>query len=58
MDAAAGLLRREFGQDPPITLVSGSHGLVARTSSGKTRRRHMWQQLQHGPQEGVTIVRR
>ncbi|MCW2879714.1 MAG: AMP-dependent synthetase and ligase [Sphaerisporangium sp.] len=58
MDAAAGLLRRQFGQDPPITLVSGSHGLVARTSSGKTRRRHMWQQLQHGPQEGVTIVRR
>lgn len=39
-------LRSEFGPDPFITIVSGRRGLLRRTSSGKPRRRHMWELLQ------------
>jgi fatty-acyl-CoA synthase len=41
-------LREELGREPVITIVCGQRGLIHRTSSGKPRRRHMWQLLQGG----------
>lgn len=41
------LLRRRLGDDVTVTVVTGS-GLIHRTSSGKPRRRHMWERLQSG----------
>jgi acyl-CoA synthetase (AMP-forming)/AMP-acid ligase II len=46
-------LRQELGQEPVLTIVCGQRGLIHRTSSGKPRRRHMWQLLQRG---GLTHV--
>jgi len=41
-------LREELGPEPALTVVCGQRGLIRRTSSGKPRRRHMWQMLQAG----------
>jgi fatty-acyl-CoA synthase len=41
-------LRQELGPEPVLTIVCGQRGLIHRTSSGKPRRRHMWQLLQRG----------
>jgi fatty-acyl-CoA synthase len=38
-------LRAELGPGPAITVVSGRRGLIKRTSSGKPRRRLMWETL-------------
>ncbi|MCZ4119622.1 AMP-binding protein [Streptomyces sp. H39-S7] len=48
------LLRAELGPEPALTLVAGRRGLLKRTTSGKLRRRHMWQLLQEGGLEAVT----
>ena len=47
-DGVIGALREELGPEPVLTLVCGQRGLIRRTSSGKPRRRHMWQMLQGG----------
>ncbi|WP_019633265.1 AMP-binding protein [Actinomadura atramentaria] len=49
------LLRRRVGEDVEVTLVVGS-GLIQRTSSGKPRRRYMWERLQSGKMENARIV--
>ncbi|ROT26092.1 AMP-binding protein [Micromonospora sp. HM5-17] len=49
------LLREELGPEPQITIIVGRRGLVARTSSGKPRRRFLWQQLRAGSLTDVTI---
>lgn len=49
-------LRAELGPGPTVTIVAGTRGLIRRTSSGKPRRRHMWQLLQGGRLTGATIV--
>ncbi|RFU42148.1 AMP-dependent synthetase [Actinomadura logoneensis] len=41
------MLRRRVGEDVEVTIVVGS-GLIQRTSSGKPRRRYMWEQFQAG----------
>ncbi|XVQ12868.1 AMP-binding protein [Spirillospora sp. CA-255316] len=41
------MLRRRLGDDVEVTVVVGS-GLIQRTSSGKPRRRYMWEQLRAG----------
>jgi fatty-acyl-CoA synthase len=38
-------LRAELGPEPGITVVDGRRGLIKRTSSGKPRRRLMWETL-------------
>jgi fatty-acyl-CoA synthase len=47
------VLRAEIGPEPSIQVITGSRGLIARGSSGKPRRRHMWQQLQAGRLKGT-----
>jgi acyl-CoA synthetase (AMP-forming)/AMP-acid ligase II len=47
-DEVVAALRRELGQEPAIAVVCGERGLIQRTSSGKPRRRHMWQLLLDG----------
>ncbi|MFC4905883.1 AMP-binding protein [Actinomadura gamaensis] len=41
------MLRRRVGEDVEVTIIVGS-GLIQRTSSGKPRRRYMWEQFQAG----------
>jgi acyl-CoA synthetase (AMP-forming)/AMP-acid ligase II len=52
---ARGALGRRLGGDVDITIVIGQ-GLIQRTSSGKPRRRYMWEHLQAGAMEGAIIV--
>jgi fatty-acyl-CoA synthase len=47
-DDVIGALREELGPESVLTIVCGQRGLIRRTSSGKPRRRHMWQMLQGG----------
>ncbi|MFB4312595.1 AMP-binding protein [Actinomadura sp. 21ATH] len=48
------MLRRRLG-DVEVTIVIGS-GLIQRTSSGKPRRRYMWERLQAGKLDGATVL--
>ncbi|WP_026413825.1 AMP-binding protein [Actinomadura oligospora] len=41
------MLRRRVGEDVEVTIIVGT-GLIQRTSSGKPRRRYMWEQFQAG----------
>lgn len=47
-EVACEVLRGRLGSDFPITVVAGSRGLIKKTTSGKPRRRRMWQLLQAG----------
>jgi fatty-acyl-CoA synthase len=49
------MLRRRVGDDVELTVAVGT-GLIQRTSSGKPRRRYMWERLQGGHLEGARIV--
>ncbi|RKS71779.1 acyl-CoA synthetase (AMP-forming)/AMP-acid ligase II [Actinomadura pelletieri DSM 43383] len=49
------MLRRRLGGDVEITVVVGS-GLIQRTSSGKPRRRYMWERLRAGKMDGARVV--
>jgi acyl-CoA synthetase (AMP-forming)/AMP-acid ligase II len=49
------MLRRRVGDDVEITVVVGT-GLIQRTSSGKPRRRYMWERLQAGHMDGARVV--
>lgn len=49
------MLRRRLGDDVELTIVIGT-GLIQRTSSGKPRRRYMWERLKSGKMEGARIV--
>ncbi|HEX2312512.1 MAG TPA: AMP-binding protein [Thermomonospora sp.] len=48
-------LRRRLGGDVEVTVVVGS-GLIQRTSSGKPRRRYMWERLRSGRMEGARVL--
>jgi fatty-acyl-CoA synthase len=58
VEAACAVLQGRLGSDFPITVVAGSRGLIKKTSSGKPRRRYMWQLLQTGelPQTAVVVA--
>jgi fatty-acyl-CoA synthase len=56
VDAACEALRGRLGPDFPIRVIAGTRGLIKRTSSGKPRRRHMWQLLQVGELSHATVV--
>ncbi|GAA0217834.1 hypothetical protein GCM10009527_012390 [Actinomadura nitritigenes] len=48
-------LRRRVGEDVEVTIVVGT-GLIQRTSSGKPRRRYMWERLKDGRMDGARVV--
>ncbi|MEU5882011.1 AMP-binding protein [Spirillospora sp. NPDC047279] len=50
------MLRRRLGDEGvEVTIVVGT-GLIQRTSSGKPRRRYMWERLQGGEMPGARVV--
>ncbi|MFI0357874.1 AMP-binding protein [Actinomadura sp. 9N407] len=49
------MLRRRLGDEVEVTIVIGS-GLIQRTSSGKPRRRYMWERLRAGKLDGATVL--
>jgi acyl-CoA synthetase (AMP-forming)/AMP-acid ligase II len=55
-DVVTKALRGDLGPDPTITIVAGRRGLIKRTTSGKPRRRHLWQLLHGNEIRGATIV--
>ncbi|WP_280407307.1 AMP-binding protein [Nocardia brasiliensis] len=42
------IIRSELGPAQTVTIVTGPRGIIRRTSSGKPRRRHMWEQFRGG----------
>ncbi|MFI6165147.1 AMP-binding protein [Nocardia sp. NPDC051052] len=42
------VIRGELGPAQTVTIVTGPRGIIRRTSSGKPRRRHMWEQFRSG----------
>jgi hypothetical protein len=48
------MLRRRLGE-VEVTIVVGT-GLIQRTSSGKPRRRYMWELLRAGRMDGATVL--
>ncbi|OSC41703.1 hypothetical protein B8W66_07465 [Mycobacterium decipiens] len=49
-------LRGELGPEPHITIVTGRRGMIRRTSSGKPRRRQMWQLLTTGGLKSASVI--
>ncbi|MBF6415184.1 AMP-binding protein [Nocardia cyriacigeorgica] len=49
------IIRGELGPAQTVTIVTGPRGLIRRTSSGKPRRRHMWQLFADGFLEGAVV---
>ena len=49
------MLRRRLGSDVEVTVVVGA-GLIQRTSSGKPRRRYMWERLRAGQMDGARVL--
>ncbi|MGV9664255.1 AMP-binding protein [Nocardia niigatensis] len=52
---ARALIRGHLGPAQTVHIVTGPRGLIRRTSSGKPRRRHMWQLLRDGALEGAVL---
>ncbi|MFI6042516.1 AMP-binding protein [Nocardia sp. NPDC051321] len=50
------VLRTEVGADPTIHVIVGGHELIRRSTSGKPRRRHMWEELLAGRLGGTLIA--
>lgn len=55
-EVACEVLRGRLGSDFPITVVAGNRGMIKKTTSGKPRRRHMWQLLQAGELTSMAVV--
>ncbi|MEU7632297.1 AMP-binding protein [Nocardia sp. NPDC049220] len=53
--AARRVIRGELGPAQTVTIVTGPRGIIRRTSSGKPRRRHIWQQFRDGGLEGAVV---
>jgi acyl-CoA synthetase (AMP-forming)/AMP-acid ligase II len=49
-------LRTELGGAPAIRVVAGAPGLIRRGTSGKPRRRHMWEEFQAGRLGGRVVL--
>jgi fatty-acyl-CoA synthase len=56
IEAAGDALRSRLGTDFPIRVIAGPRGLIKKTTSGKPRRRHMWQLLQADELPRTTVV--
>ncbi|NLE79633.1 MAG: AMP-binding protein [Rhodococcus sp.] len=55
IDAARKVLRADLGAAHQLTVVTGDRGLVRRTSSGKPRRRLMWELFRGGELGDITV---
>lgn len=53
---ATAALRGALGDGIAVTVVVGRSGLISRTSSGKPRRRHMWEQLRAGTLQDARVL--
>ncbi|MEU7765544.1 AMP-binding protein [Nocardia sp. NPDC049190] len=53
--AARRVMRGELGPAQTVTIVTGPRGTIRRTSSGKPRRRHIWQQFRDGGLVGAVV---
>ncbi|GAB2810618.1 hypothetical protein GCM10022221_05030 [Actinocorallia aurea] len=53
--AARRFLSRRL-DDAELTIVTGPRGLIERTSSGKPRRRYMYERLQAGTLDGIRVL--
>lgn len=49
------IIRGELGPAQMVTIVTGPRGIIRRTSSGKPRRRHMWQLFTDGALAGAVV---
>ncbi|WP_433194182.1 AMP-binding protein [Nocardia sp. CA-107356] len=49
------IIRGELGPAQTVTIVTGPRGIIRRTSSGKPRRRHMWQLFVDGALADATV---
>ncbi|MFC4374218.1 AMP-binding protein [Nocardia halotolerans] len=49
------IIRGQLGPAHTVNIVTGPRGLIRRTSSGKPRRRHMWQLLRDGALDGAVV---
>ncbi|MFS2294814.1 MAG: AMP-binding protein [Actinomadura sp.] len=54
-DGVREMLRRRLGDDVELTIIVGT-GLIHRTSSGKPRRRYMWERLRAGRMDGARVL--
>ncbi|MFQ6396788.1 AMP-binding protein [Nocardia sp. KC 131] len=50
---ARDIIRGELGPAQSVSIVTGPRGTIRRTSSGKPRRRHMWQLFRDGVLDGA-----
>ncbi|GAB2530513.1 AMP-binding protein [Nocardia heshunensis] len=55
MTEARAIIRGHLGPAQSVHIVTGPRGLIRRTSSGKPRRRHMWQLLRDGALAGAVL---
>ncbi|WP_267466423.1 AMP-binding protein [Nocardia blacklockiae] len=55
IEQARSVLRAALGPAQTATVVTGPRGFIRRTSSGKPRRRHMWQLFGDGALEGAVV---
>ncbi|MFI6368257.1 AMP-binding protein [Nocardia sp. NPDC050630] len=49
------IIRGELGPAQTVHIVTGPRGIIRRTSSGKPRRRHMWQLFVEGALAGAVV---
>ncbi|MBF6061544.1 AMP-binding protein [Nocardia terpenica] len=49
------IIRGELGPAQVVTIVTGPRGFIRRTSSGKPRRRHMWQLYRDNSLDGAVV---
>ncbi|MET7767327.1 AMP-binding protein [Nocardia sp. NPDC005366] len=51
------VIRGELGPAQTVEIITGPRGIIRRTSSGKPRRRHMWQLYRDGGLDGAVVHR-
>ncbi|MEV0294031.1 AMP-binding protein [Nocardia sp. NPDC050710] len=51
------VIRGELGPAQTVEIVTGPRGIIRRTSSGKPRRRHMWQLYRDNALDGAVVHR-
>ncbi|WP_024803269.1 AMP-binding protein [Nocardia sp. BMG51109] len=55
IEQARSIVRAALGPAQTATVVTGPRGFIRRTSSGKPRRRHMWQLFRDGGLDGAVV---
>ncbi|MFI1461101.1 AMP-binding protein [Nocardia carnea] len=55
IERARGIIAGQLGPAHTVTVVTGPRGIIQRTSSGKPRRRHMWERFREGALDGAMV---